>query len=368
MTSNSIRTLDEFPTPALLLDRDVLDANLHRMAERTQQLGVALRPHVKTHKCVEVAERQREQGGRGITVSTLYEAQLFADHGFTDVTWAFPVIPDRAEEAAGLAGQFRLGLTVDSLEAIQALEATGQPLRIWIKVDCGYGRAGVDPRGEFALRVAGAVHESRTLSLAGILTHGGHAYDGGSPEEIRAVADEERDVMVAFAAKLQGHGIPVEEVSVGSTPTIAQVRRLEGITEVRPGNYAFYDYGQVTLGSCRVSDCALTVLTSVISSQPGRGYCVVDAGALALSKDVGLGGEPPAYGYPFDDYEAGRLVPGVTITSVSQEHGILNRPLRVGTRVRILPNHSCLTAACFDRYYVVRGQEVVDVWKVWRDR
>ena len=146
-------------------------------------------------------------------------------------------------------------------------------------------------------------------------------------------------------------------------------RRLDGVNEARPGNYAFYDYTQSVLGSCIVGDCAVTVLASVVSSQPGAPHCVIDAGALALSKDTGPEHGPhPTMGELFADYPRGALHAGRWVTSLSQEHGILNARLPVGERVRILPNHSCLTVACFDEYHVVRGDEVVDRWKIWRGR
>lgn len=361
-------SLQRVPTPALLLDLDVLERNLSRMAERCSRLGVALRPHIKTHKCVEVAERQRALGIPGITVSTLYEAKVFADHGFDDITWAFPVQLSRLDEVRELADRITLRLVVDSPEAVQALEALDLPLHVWIKVDCGYHRAGVDPESPRAWDLARALAGSRRLLFDGVLTHSGHAYKG-TREEIKAVAEQERAVTAGFAERLRNEGIEVPGVSVGSTPAMSVVESLAGVTEARPGNYAFYDFTQATLGSCEVRDCAVTVLASVVSSQPERDRCVTDAGALVMSKDTG----PAVPGHQgmgevFADYEAGVLSPGMRLESLSQEHGVLGGSLPVGTRVRILPNHSCLTVACFDEYLVVRGSEVVDRWKIWRGR
>ena len=361
--------ISEIPTPSLLLDLDVLERNLARMAGRATALGVALRPHVKTHKCIEVAERQRELGARGITVSTLEEARVFADHGFTDLTWAFPVILSRREEIRELAGRATLRLVVDSEEAVRALEDMGLPLHVWLKVDCGYHRAGVDPEAPASVELARRIAGSYSLRFDGILTHSGHAYHGKTREEVVAAAEQERQVMADFAERLRQAGTAVPGVSVGSTPAMSVVERLDGITEARPGNYAFYDFMQVGLGSCAVRDCAVTVLASVVSSRPGDSRCVVDAGALALSKDRGLDWtEPPTLGEVFADYEAGVLSPIARLVALSQEHGILSKRRPVGTRARILPNHSCLTAACFDEYVGVRGDEVVDRWKIWRGR
>lgn len=361
--------LSDLPTPALLLDQDRLEANLTRMAARAAALGVALRPHVKTHKCLEIGERQRALGARGITVSTLEEARVFAEHGFDDITWAFPVILSRLAEARAVAQRAALGLVVDGPEAVAALERLSHPFAVWLKVDCGYHRAGVDPSARESVELARALQASSTLRFAGILTHSGQAYHAFAPGERAEAAEQERTVMVDFAARLRSAGIAVPCVSVGSTPAITAARRLDGVDEARPGNYAFYDYTQSVLGSCTVRECAVTVLASVVSSQPGARHSVIDAGALALSKDTGPEHGPhPTMGEFFADYEQGTLHADRRVVSLSQEHGIVNARLPVGERVRILPNHSCLTAACFDEYYVVRGNEVVGRWKIWRGR
>lgn len=367
--------IDDLPTPALLLDVDRAEVNLTGMAERAKRLGVTLRPHIKTHKCVEIAERQRELGAQGITVSTLYEARTFADHGFDDLTWAVPVAASRLPEARDLAERtrlgvrIRLGLVVDSETALDALERTGFPYRVWLKVDCGYHRAGVDPGSPASVALARRLSTSAAVTFAGILTHSGHAYSARSQKKLAAVAEQERRVMVEFATRLREAGITVPAVSVGSTPAMSAVKRLDGVDEVRPGNYVFYDYSQCVRGCCTPADCALTVLASVVSSQPGAEHSVVDAGALALSKDLGVErARPRTMGEIFAEYDAGRLHSDLRLISLSQEHGILRGSLPVGSRVRILPNHSCLTAAHFDEYHVVRGDRVVDRWKIWRGR
>lgn len=361
--------LSDLPTPALVIDLDKLEANIQRMADKCNQLGVSLRPHIKTHKCVEIARMQDEAGCQGLTVSTLHEARVFADHGFEDLTWAFPVILNRLAEVRELSEKVTLRLVVDSAEAVDALEAENHPFHVWLKIDCGYHRAGVDPEGPLAETLARRLAESTKLRFDGLLTHSGHAYQTDSLAALRQVAEQERSVMVDFAAHLRQEGIEVPGVSVGSTPAMSAVESLEGVDEARPGNYVFYDFMQVDLGSCRVEDCAVTVVASVVSSQPNASHCVVDAGALALSKDAGPSNhEPSSMGEIFDDYVAGYLSPGLRFRSLSQEHGIASLTLPVGSRVRILPNHSCLTVACFDEYAVVRGEEVVDRWQIWRGR
>jgi D-serine deaminase-like pyridoxal phosphate-dependent protein len=368
MTPMDPRTLHDLPTPALVVDLDRLETNLDRMAARCRALGVALRPHAKTHKCVEIARLQAARGARGLTVSTLHEARVFADHGFDDLSWAFPVPLGRVAEARELAERVTLHLVVDSAAAVEALEAGGFPFHVWLEVDTGQHRSGVDPDGSAAVELARRLAGHPTLRFDGLLTHGGHAYRG--PGEAPAAARQERDLVAGLADRLRGAGVEVPALSVGSTPGLAAVDRLDGIDEVRPGNYAFYDGTQVWLGSCTAADCAATVVATVVSSQPGAGRSVVDAGALALSKDPG----PPGCGHwgatfaGLTSRAGDRLDPGARLTSLSQEHGVLAAERPVGSRVRILPHHSCLAVACFDHLWAVRGERVVDRWRVWRGR
>jgi len=364
-----MRTIHDLPTPALVLDLDVLDANLTAMAAKAERLQVALRPHVKTHKCIEIAERQRALGARGITTSTLYEASVFADHGFEDITWAFPIVPSRIADAKRLAERINLHVVVDGLEAVDLLERSAFPFSVWLKIDCGYHRAGVDPEGSLAVDLAVRLSESRVLGFCGLLSHSGHAYHGRTREDVAAAATEERDVMTRLAQRLGESGVSVRSISVGSTPSIQAIESLSGVTEIRPGNYALFDFSQVALGSCTTRDCAATVITTVVSSQAAGDHCIVDAGALALSKDTGPP-EPhgPTMGEIFSDYHLGLLERDYRLVGVSQEHGRVNHVLPHGTRLRVLPNHACLTVAQFDQLYVTQGEQVVDTWRIWRGR
>ncbi|HEX9614208.1 MAG TPA: alanine racemase [Bacteroidota bacterium] len=372
----------ELPTPALLLDIEILERNLRFMQARAQELGVSLRPHVKTHKCLEIGRRQLEIGGRGITVSTFYEAEAFSKAGFDDITWAFPIPPVYAARVARFPESTRLRVAVDSKEAKghldKACRTSGRKVHVWLKVDCGYHRAGVDPKSPDAEALVKSLAESKVLEFDGILSHSGHAYHARCREEILPVAREERDTMLDLAERMAAKGYVIPAISVGSTPAMSVVDNLTGITEMRPGNYAFFDYTQAMIGSCAVSDCALTVLASVISHQPGMSHFVVDAGALALSKDSG-----PTHvknqmgmGIIYENYERKRLESHMELTSLSQEHGkikvedprFIEGRFPVGERVRILEHHSCLTAANFDKYYVVKEDEVVDEWEILRGR
>jgi len=360
-------SVHDLPTPALVVDRTVLERNLRRMADKVERLGVALRPHFKTHKTVEIARRQMELGACGLTVATLEEARACAEHGFTDLTWAFPVILGRLREAREIdrAHGTRLRLVVDSDAAVEALEELGHPFHVLLKIDCGYHRAGVEPETATALQLAQRLGTSPKLRFDGLLTHSGQAYAARGRNALAEIAETERRVTTDFAARLRARGLEVPTVSVGSTPAMSAVRDLTGVTEARPGNYCYYDYTQSRIGSCRVEDCALTVLASVVSS--GRSHCVVDAGALALSKDPGPSEDDPRTAARLLT-EEGTLDPDRWLTGLSQEHGKVNAPLPVGTRMRILPHHSCLTNACFDHAWVVEGDRAVARWTIWRGR
>ncbi|MFL6285008.1 MAG: alanine racemase [Pyrinomonadaceae bacterium] len=367
--------LQTIKTPALVLDAERVRRNAERMAARVRSFGTTLRPHVKTHKCVEVARMQTEGGPARITVSTLAEARAFAANGFADITYAVPVEPGKFKEVSELARRCeRLSLITDDASIPPALDdaarRAGITLDLFLKVDCGYHRCGVEPDAPEALEIPRLIADARHLRFAGILTHAGHSYHARSHEELLSIARHERDLMREFAERLRADGIEVPTISVGSTPTITQVDHLEGVDEARPGNYIFFDAFQATLGSCGFADCALTVLASVVHRDPARRKIVLDAGAIALSKDRGPVELDSSCGYGrVQDLEDNDL--GLRVGSLSQEHGEvivedasrLER-LRVGARVRVLANHSCLTAAQHTHYNVVEGGRVVEQWKI----
>jgi D-serine deaminase-like pyridoxal phosphate-dependent protein len=374
--------LADVPTPAAVLDLDVLERNVVRMADKARTLGVALRPHAKTHKCIEVARLQQERGAQGLTVATLAEARAFADAGFADVTWAVPVVPGRLDEVVELARRLTFRVLVESEVAADAVARAAAearvPLHVWIEIDTGQHRTGVDPASPLAEGLARRLATTPSLIFDGILTHAGQGYGAPDRAELERAAATERDVMVELAKRLRRAGVPVPGVSIGSTPTMAAVTDLTGVTEIRPGNYVFNDFVQVAGGVCAPEDCAYSVLATVISHQPGADHAVVDAGALSLSKD--LGPSDPArrrgYGPLLRGLVGGELDPVLQVRGVTQEHGIVagdasadvEGRLAVGDKVRILANHSCLSAALFDEYWVVRGEDVVDRWRIWRGR
>jgi D-serine deaminase-like pyridoxal phosphate-dependent protein len=356
-------------TPAFLVDRATLARNCDSMRNKARTSGVAFRPHVKTHKTVEIGRMQHGGSAGPITVSTLAEAEAFAKDGVRDITYAVPIAPEKLHRVAALAATVdRLSVLVDSDRAFRAIEEFGSAhnvtFDVFLKVDCGYHRAGVDPGSPDSVRLAMALARSEAVRFQGLLTHAGHSYHARDVEEIRRVAAEEAACLSRFRALLAGEGLAETRRSVGSTPTAAVVERFTECDEVRPGNYVFYDAFQATLGSCRLEDVAVSVLTTVVGSYPERNTLIVDAGALALSKDAGPEHIIPQFGYGIVCDLDLRPLP-MRIEALSQEHGKIatQTHVPVGTRLRILPNHSCLTAAMFDVYQIVDRGKVVDQWR-----
>ncbi|PYS72250.1 MAG: hypothetical protein DMF69_08150 [Acidobacteria bacterium] len=367
-------TLETLKTPSLVLDVTRVKRNAERMTQRVKQFGADLRPHVKTHKSVEVARIQTAGHSGAVTVSTLAEARAFAANGFSKITYAIPIEPGKFQEAIEISRTCELSFLTDDVDVPDQLNAAakkeGVTLSLFLKVDCGYHRCGVEPTNPAALDIARRITDASNLNFEGILTHAGHSYHCKTESEVLALARHERDLMARFGNTLRSEVGPVPIVSIGSTPTITSVDHLEGINEVRPGNYIFFDAFQATLGSCALDDCALTVLASVVHRDAVRRKVIIDAGAIALSKDRGPVDINPTCGYgKVLDLEGNDL--NLTVGEMSQEHGVvytgkdgLFDRLKVGTRLRVLANHSCLTAAQHSHYNVVEDGKVVDRWDI----
>ncbi len=382
--STPTEQLETVDTPALVLDESRLDRNLERMATRVAGLGLKLRPHVKTAKSVEVARRAVSGHFGGITVSTLREAECFAAAGFDDIVYAVCVSPDKLPRAARLAASgVRVGLITDDESVAAAIVAFAEEQRklharheplfdVSVEVDVGEHRTGVAPDGDLLPAIAHRLHASRDVRFTGVLAHAGQSYAASGAEQLAAVAEVERSSSVHAADRLAQAGIPCRQVSVGSTPTCSHARSGEGLTEMRPGVYVFGDLFQAEIGACAVDDIALSVLATVISHRRDHNRLVIDAGALALSKDRSTAACARDWGY-------GRVVTitgahdaqAMRVTDVHQEHGDVTsdraidwQRFPIGSRVRVLPNHACMTAAMYDRYHVVRGSgtEVLRRW------
>ena len=367
--------LETIKTPSLVLDLNRMRRNSERMTARAKSLNVQLRPHVKTHKCVEIARIQMAGNAGGIMVSTLAEAHYFLRNGFTDITYGVPIEAGKFAEAIAIAKNCeRFAVLTDDAATVESLNQAARDenikLDVFVKIDCGYHRCGIEPNAPEAIEIPRQISDSSNLNFAGILTHAGHSYHARSPEELLMIARAERDSMRELAQKLIEENLTVPTVSIGSTPTMSAIDSLEGITEFRCGNYIFYDAFQATLGSCAFDDCALTVLTAVVHRDLQRQKIVVDAGAIALSKDRGAVEIDAACGYGRVWDLAGKDL-NLRIKTLSQEHGEIEvaddavlQQLSVGSRLRILANHSCLTAAQHSHYHVLEGEQIVDRWEI----
>ncbi len=367
-----------YETPRLVLDRSRLERNLARMHDQARKLGVKLRPHLKTAKSVDVA-RLAVDGTERITVSTLREADYFAAAGFRDILYAVGMAPNKVAHAASLTRRgVDLCIVLDSLEAVRliapAAAAEGVTLPVMIEIDTDGERAGVKPTDLMLVEIAKAVAASEGLTLRGVMTHAGASYDCADLEEVAETAEAERRGAVEAAASICAVGIPVDEVSVGSTPTALFARKLDGVTEVRAGVYVFFDLVMAGLGVCSLDDIALSVLATVIGHQPDKGLVLIDAGWMALSSDRGTAEQTIDQKFGVVCLENGEILPDVLVVSTNQEHGALAarhgaRPLDitrfpVGSRVRILPNHACATSAHHESYLVV-GRDGVSVEAEW---
>ncbi|MGH9316447.1 MAG: alanine racemase [Thermoanaerobaculia bacterium] len=356
-----MKTVEDLPTPAVLVDLDVLESNIRRMAERARAAGVKLRPHAKTHKVLEIGRMQIAAGAAGLSLAKTSEAEVFATAGLDDIFLAYPIVgSEKARRLLALSDRVRLATGVDSEEGARSLgevfSAAGRRLDVLLKVDCGFHRVGVPPEGapEMARRLA----QIPGLSLRGLFTHAGHGYHAPTPEAVAAVGRSESQTLLTAVCAVREAGIPVEEISVGSTPTAPHAMSVPGVTECRPGNYVYNDASQVSLGACAIEDCAMTVLATVVSV-PARERAVLDAGSKTLSSDAL---RPQAGGHGLLLGRRSR------IERLSEEHGIVavaaGESFRVGERVRVLPNHACVVSNLHDRVFGVRNGHVETEFRV----
>ena len=375
MTATAQDLYADLDTPAAVVDRTRLATNIARMQDHMNALGVALRPHVKTTKCLEVVQAQIAAGARGITVSTLKEAEQFHAAGITDILYAVSMAPSKLPRALALkrAG-CDLKIIVDNVAGAEAIVAacreSGLALPTWIEIDTDGHRSGITPDQPELLDVARVLDTAGLVG--GVLTHAGSSYELNTPEALAALAEVERAGCVRAAERLREAGIACPNVSVGSTPTALAARALDGVTEVRAGVYAFFDLVMHNVGVCAQRDIALSVLTTVIGHQPDKGWVVVDAGWMAMSRDRGTSRQGHDFGYGLPCALDGTPLAGWLMTQANQEHGIIapqegtvpgdvTERFPVGMRLRLLPNHACATGAQFPEYAAVDAG-TVEIW------
>ncbi|WP_330300264.1 DSD1 family PLP-dependent enzyme [Streptomyces sp. NBC_00503] len=363
LPSTGGRTLADPDTPFAVVDVRKARRNIERLARRAEGLGVALRPHVKTSKSLDVAALLAEGAACPVTVSTLAEAEAFADGGYTDITYAVGIDPHKLPRVFALLRRgVTLRILLDSAEqaafVARASREAGIPVPALVEIDCDGHRGGVKADAPELPDIARTLHGAGCLD--GVLTHAGESYFAFTPEQQRKAAENERDVAVAAAERLRAAGLPVATVSVGSTPTAHAAEDLTGITELRAGNYVFFDLVMAGLGVCDVEDLALSVVVTVIGHRAEYGWIVTDGGWMAMSRDRGTAVQAQDQGYGLVADLDGTLLPGLVMSAASQEHGTLTArdgaplpELPIGTRLRILPNHACATGAQHRGYHVI---------------
>lgn len=358
--------LDQLPTPCLVLDEARMMRNVRRLAAQAQALGVTLRPHLKTAKSVEVARRVLTGGTGPATVSTLAEAETFAAAGVRDILYAVGIAPQKLPRVLALRDRgCDLVILVDSLTQARAVadaaRAAGKPIPALIEIDSDGHRGGLSARDPDLIEIGRTLHDSGA-GLRGVMTHAGESYGVSGRAAHAEFARRERDATVAAAEALRAAGLPCPVVSVGSTPTAHAAEDLSGVTELRAGVYMFFDLFMAGIGVCDIDDLALSVLATVIGHQPDRGWILIDAGWMAMSRDRGTAAQAVDQGYGLVCDVRGRVYPDLIVKAANQEHGIIAlRPgssatlpdLPVGARLRILPNHACATGAQHASYHVI---------------
>ena len=363
MTDRAVRSIEDLDTPVALVDVARLEANLASMAAVAREAGVSHRPHAKTHKTRQIAERQLAHGAIGLTVAKVGEAEAMVDAGFEDLFVAYPLVGDiKLARLVALLDRARLRFEVDTIAGAQAASAflarRGRRVEVVVSLDGGAGRSGAASPGD-AIMLAERVAEMPGLELVGVMNYG-NAYGTSDPVEQAAIGRREGEDAVGLAEAFRARGLRVDVVTVGSTPTARHAVRVPGVTELRSGVYAFQDLKQVSLGPARLEDCALTVMTTVVShARPDR--YVLDAGIKALAgEDYGWGtwGRPPSR-------------PDLAITRATEEHGVIElQPgaadpgWKIGEHVRIVPNHACGTTNMHDELVAIDGDRIVERWPV----
>ncbi len=349
---------DDFRTPAFVVDLDRVRNNASDMFARAEKWGVKLRPHVKTHKTLEIAQIQIAEGFGGITVSTMAEARFYAENGIKDILYAFPITPDKLKEAEELSTMCTFSVLVDHIEAVEAISrhflCSSSKLGVWIKIDTGAERAGLHPDDVMVIELAQKLHESKGVVFCGVLTHAGQTYSAPYEESLDQIAHDEARILLEVTRKIEATGVPCVGRSLGSTPAARRDPDSEvykGITEMRPGNYIFFDRYMSECGHCSIDEVACHVTTRIAGIYPERRLILIDAGALALSKDLG-----PTHKIEFTGgFGLIREYPDLKIVRLSQEHGMVSVEdgfdrFHIGQILEIVPNHSCLTAALYPNF------------------
>jgi D-serine deaminase-like pyridoxal phosphate-dependent protein len=365
-------TVNDLPTPAVLIDRPRVLANIDRMQEAADRRGIRMRPHTKTHKSPVVARWQIDRGAIGICCAKLGEAEVFADAGFTDIRLPYPLSPVNAPRVVSLLERTSVSFIVDhagvAQQWSQAMTQAGRTVDVLIKVNVGFHRCGIDPDPATAVAFIKEVAALPGLHLRGLLSHAGHAYHATSPEHLRTIAEDEARTLHTLATAAQREGIQIEELSAGATPTARFSLQQDWLTEYRAGNYVYFDRTQVGLEAATLDHCALTVLATVVS-KPAVDRIILDCGSKTLSADTARGFSP-IVGYGVI-YHPADVAPGAApsldliVERLSEEHATVrvaggHTVLEPGDRVRVVPNHACVVSNLVDEAWLTDKQHVLE--------
>lgn len=373
MTQLDFSQLD---TPCLLLEQSRVANNIDTMLHKAKSAGVKLRPHAKTAKCADVMQYFNIGGNvdepTALTVSTLREAEYFARHGFSDLLYGVCITPEKLPRVVKLREQgIDLTVILDSEAALEAVVVYANShechFSVAIEIDCDGHRAGLQPHDPLICTLAQKIHVEPALRFWGVMTHGGESYACQNADELQHHAEQERLAVVTVAEVLLSNHIPCANISLGSTPTVVAAKHFDGATEIRPGVFVFFDLFQAQQGNCSFDDIALTVLATVTSHKPESNRLFIDAGGLALSKDRSTKEQYKDLGYGLLLKEGGEAFEqDIIVNEVNQEHGVIDLPpccklsdFPIGSRVRVLPNHSCMTAAAYPGYHVIAGEDLL---------
>jgi D-serine deaminase-like pyridoxal phosphate-dependent protein len=346
----------EIDTPALVVDLDVFERNLHRVAGYARQHGLRLRPHTKTHKSIRLAQRQLQAGAIGLTVAKVSEAEVMLGAGPADLLVAFPIIGRaKLERLMQVARRTRVTVALDSVFAARAAQLE---IGVLAEVDVGLGRVGVAP-GDALLQLAQSISKLPWLRFEGIAFYPGHIkdMDESGQRALAQLAELLREILSDFRRV----GIQAAVVSGGSTPTLFHSHELEGLTEIRPGTYVFNDINTVRSGACAMEDCAATILATVVSTARS-GQMIVDGGSKTFSSDRLVNSPEPVFGHVVE-------APGARFHKMNEEHGFIDltragREFSVGDRIHVVPNHICVAVNLHEQVYGIRGETVEEIWKV----
>ena len=371
-----IQNLEELDTPCLILDKSLLEKNCFKARKKCLELNTILRPHVKTPKSIEIAKIALDNKEGPITVSTLNEAEYFANAGFKDILYAVCVIPKKLNRLNFIQQKYScmVRMVIDSVFVAQEIlnysKLHNANFEILIEIDCGEGRSGLFHQDQKIRDISRVFAENDQTNLIGVLTHAGHSYSTKDKNEILSISNIERAEALASIKNFSNFNKMSPVISVGSTPTMFLASNLDGISEIRAGIYMFWDLAQASRGICKIEEIAISVLASVIGHNHQRKRIIIDAGSLALSKDVSANNFMKEAGYGLVcNPDTGIPFDGLNVSEVHQEHGSIDLEtidwfdnFPIGSLVRILPNHACLTCAAHEKYNVLENEQITESW------